>query len=166
VKEYQLLTIRVEDYLASETCFSPCGEREGCTVQFGKEGQKRLFFSFLDSLARKEKQLKEIFSKSNFAEQSQDRRSLFRPPGTLPPGALSDMGTTTGWGSDPPPANSGQFINSVADPGCLSRILPSRISGSWIQKQKEKRGVEELVVMPFFAAINFTKLKIILFLKC
>jgi hypothetical protein len=72
------------------------------------------FSSSSDSLARKEKQLKEIFSKSNFAEQSQERRSLFRPPGTLPPGALSDMGTTTGWGSEPPPAPSGQLKKTMS----------------------------------------------------
>ncbi len=81
--------------------------RNSNLLPFGK--QDHSFFSSSDSLARKEKQLKEIFSKSNFAEQSQDRKSLFRPPGTLPSGALSDMGTTTGWGSDPPPAPSGQF---------------------------------------------------------
>jgi hypothetical protein len=53
---------------------------------------------------------------------------------------------------------------SVADPGCLSRIPGpgSRISdsGSRIQKQQQKRGVKK-----FFVAINFTTLKIILFLK-
>jgi hypothetical protein len=45
---------------------------------------------------------------------------------------------------------------SVADPGCLSRILiftypGSRISdlGSRIQKQQQKRGVKKLVVIPF-----------------
>ncbi len=62
---------------------------------------------------------------------------------------------------------------SVADPGCLSRILdpdfyPSRIPdlGSRIQKQQQKRGMKKLDVIPFFVATNFTKLKIILFLKC
>jgi hypothetical protein len=55
------------------------------------------------------------------------------------------------------------FINSVADPGCLSRILifthpGSRISdpGSRIQKQKQKRGVKKIVVIPFFVATTFT----------
>jgi hypothetical protein len=63
--------------------------------------------------------------------------------------------------------------SSVADPGCLSRITDpdvysSRIPdlGSRIQKQQQKRGVKKLVVIPFFVALNFTKLKIILFLKC
>jgi hypothetical protein len=53
---------------------------------------------------------------------------------------------------------------SVADTGCLSRILifthpESRISdlGSRIQKQEEKRGVNFFVI-PFFVATNFTKL--------
>jgi hypothetical protein len=76
-------------------------------------------------------------------------------------------------------------MSSVADPGCLSRILDpgsripdpgSRISdpgfripdlGSRIQKQQQKRGVKKkFVVKPFFVATNFTKLKIILFFKC
>jgi hypothetical protein len=61
-------------------------------------------------LARKEKQLKEIFSKSNFAEQSQERKQLFLPPGTLPPGGLSDMGTT-GWGAEP--SASGLFSTEL-----------------------------------------------------
>ncbi len=40
-------------------------------------------------------------------------------------------------------------------------------SGSRIQKQQQKRGVEKkLVVIPFYVATNFTKLKIILVLKC
>jgi hypothetical protein len=54
---------------------------------------------------------------------------------------------------------------SVADPGCLSRILIFTFPGSRIQKQKQKRGVKKFVVIPFFVATNFTKLKIILFLK-
>ncbi len=54
--------------------------------------------------------------------------------------------------------------NSNADPGCLSRIpdpdfYPSRIPDPKIATKK-------LVVIPFFVAINFTKLYIILFLKC
>jgi hypothetical protein len=39
--------------------------------------------------------------------------------------------------------------------------------GSRIPKQKQKRGVKKkLVVIPFYVATNFTKLKIILVLKC
>ncbi len=54
-----------------------------------------------------------------------------------------------------------------------SRILifthpGSRISnpGSRIQKQQQKRGVKKIVVITFYVATNFTKLKIILVLKC
>ncbi len=65
---------------------------------------------------------------------------------------------------------------SVADPRCLSRIpdpdfYPSRIPdpGSRIPNPKtaaKERGEKKLVVMPFYVATNFTKLKIILILKC
>jgi hypothetical protein len=69
---------------------------------------------------------------------------------------------------------------SVADLGCLSRIpdpdfYPSRIPdlgsripdlGSRIQKHQQQRGVKKNVVIPFYVATNFTKLKIILVLKC
>jgi hypothetical protein len=61
---------------------------------------------------------------------------------------------------------------SVADPGCLSRIsdpdfYPSRIPdlGSRIQKQVEKRGVENFFFKYFFVATNFPKCKIILFFE-
>jgi hypothetical protein len=64
----------------------------------------------------------------------------------------------------------------VADPGCLSRIpdpdfYPSRIPdlGSQIQDPKtatKERGEKKIVVIPFYVATNFTKLKIILVLKC
>jgi hypothetical protein len=39
--------------------------------------------------------------------------------------------------------------SSVADPGCLSRILIFTHPGSRIQKQQQKRGVKKLVVIPF-----------------
>ncbi len=52
---------------------------------------------------------------------------------------------------------------SVADPRCLSRILNFIHLGSRIQKQQQKRG--KVIVLPFFAATNITKLKIILFLS-
>jgi hypothetical protein len=56
--------------------------------------------------------------------------------------------------------------NSVADPGCLSRILdpdfdPSCIPGPGIriQQQQQKRRREKFVVLPFFVVSNFvTKL--------
>jgi hypothetical protein len=63
---------------------------------------------------------------------------------------------------------------SVADPGCLSRILifyPSRIpdTGSRIPDPKtatKERGEKKFVVIPFYVATNFTKLNIIFVLKC
>jgi hypothetical protein len=58
--------------------------------------------------------------------------------------------------------------DSVADPGCLSRIpdpdfYPSRIPDP---KQQQKRGVKKFVVITFYVATDFTKLQIILVLKC
>ncbi len=63
------------------------------------------------------------------------------------------------------------LYHSVADPGCLSRILIFTHSGSRIQdpgsKNSNKReGVKKKFVILLFVATNFTKLKIILFLKC
>ncbi len=58
------------------------------------------------------------------------------------------------------------LYHSVADPGCLSWILIFTHSGSRIQKQQQKRGGEKKFVILLFVATNFTKLKIILFLKC
>jgi hypothetical protein len=53
---------------------------------------------------------------------------------------------------------------SVADPGCLSRILIFTHPGSRIQKQLQKRGVNKIFfVKHFFVATNFTKC---LFLNC
>jgi hypothetical protein len=49
-------------------------------------------------------------------------------------------------------------MDNVADPGCLSRIPDPETA------TKEVR--QKIVVKPFFVATNFTKLKIILFLKC
>jgi hypothetical protein len=63
----------------------------------------------------------------------------------------------------------------VADPGCISRIpdpdfYPSRIPdlGSRIPDPKTatERGEKKFFVIPFYVATNFTKLKIILVLKC
>jgi hypothetical protein len=48
-------------------------------------------------------------------------------------------------------------VSSVADPGYISRI----------QKQQQKRGVKKkFVVITFYVSTNFTKLQIILVLKC
>jgi hypothetical protein len=65
---------------------------------------------------------------------------------------------------------------SVADPGCLSRIPdpdfdPSRIPdpGSQIPDPKtatKERGEKKFVVITFYVATNFTKLQLILVLKC
>jgi hypothetical protein len=67
-------------------------------------------------------------------------------------------------------------MSSVADPGCLSRIpdpdfYPSRIPdpGSRIPDPKtatKERGEKKFGVILFFVATNFTKLNIILFMKC
>ncbi len=59
---------------------------------------------------------------------------------------------------------SGMFI---PDPGTW--FLPIPNPGSRIPDPKtatNERGEKKLVVIPFFVATNFTKLKIILFLKC
>jgi hypothetical protein len=61
------------------------------------------------------------------------------------------------------------IIDSVADPGCLSRspdpdFFPSRIPDP--KTATKERGEKKLFVIPFYEATNFTKLKIILVLKC
>ncbi len=66
--------------------------------------------------------------------------------------------------------------NSVADSECLSRIpdpdfYPSRIPdlGSRIPDPKtatKERGEKKFDVIPFYVATNFTKLYIILVVKC
>jgi hypothetical protein len=58
--------------------------------------------------------------------------------------------------------------SSVADPGCLSRIpdpdfYPSRIPDP--KTATKERGEKKFLVIPFYVATNFTKLKIILVLK-
>jgi hypothetical protein len=62
---------------------------------------------------------------------------------------------------------------SVADPGCLSRILIFTHPGSRIQDRIpdpktaiKERGEKKFDVIPFYVATNFTKLYIILVLKC
>ncbi len=59
---------------------------------------------------------------------------------------------------------------SVADPGCLSRILifthpGSRISDPGSKNSNKRQVWKKSVVIPFYVATNFTKLKIILVLK-
>jgi hypothetical protein len=54
--------------------------------------------------------------------------------------------------------NRGIFLkSSVADPGCLSRI-----SDPGFKTSTKERGEKKVVVIPFFGATNFTKLKVIL----
>ncbi len=58
---------------------------------------------------------------------------------------------------------------SVADPGCLSRILFFTHPGFRIPDPKtatKERGEKKIVVITFYLATNFTKLQIILVLKC
>ncbi len=67
----------------------------------------------------------------------------------------------------PPRERKKAVKNSVADPGCLSRILIFTHPGSRIQKQQQKRGAKKkFVVLTLYVATNFTKLQIILVLKC
>ncbi len=59
--------------------------------------------------------------------------------------------------------------SSVEDPGCLSRIAdpdfyPSRIPDP--KTATKERDEKKIFVIPFYVATNFTKLKIILVLKC
>jgi hypothetical protein len=59
--------------------------------------------------------------------------------------------------------------NSVADPGCLSRIpdpdfYPSRIPDP--KTATKDRGEKKFVIILFFVVTNFTTLDHILFLKC
>jgi hypothetical protein len=61
-----------------------------------------------------------------------------------------------------------QCYVSVADPGCLSRILdpdfyPFRIPDP--KTARKERG-KKINFKPFFVATNLTKFKIILLLKC
>jgi hypothetical protein len=60
-------------------------------------------------------------------------------------------------------------LSSVADPGCLSRIPDPDFYPSWIPDPKtatKERGEKKLVVLTSYVATNFTKLQIILVLKC
>ena len=60
-------------------------------------------------------------------------------------------------------------VVNVSDPGCLSRIpdpdfYPSRIPDP--KTATKERGEKKFVVITFYVATNFTKLQIILVLKC
>ncbi len=56
-------------------------------------------------------------------------------------------------------------LASVADPGCLSRIVFFIDSWSRIQQQQQNRRRKKISCHSLFVATNFTKFKIILFLN-
>jgi hypothetical protein len=54
----------------------------------------------------------------------------------------------------------------VADPGCLSRIpVPDFLPIPDPKTSTKERGEKKFVLIPFYVARNFTKFKILLFLK-
>jgi hypothetical protein len=58
------------------------------------------------------------------------------------------------------------LFSSVADPGCLTRIPDPDFYPSWIPGPKtaiKSRGEKKIVIIPFFGAINFTKLNYFIF---
>ncbi len=59
-----------------------------------------------------------------------------------------------------------QAVLRIRDVYSGYRILIFTHPGSRIQKQQQKRGVQKNCVIPFYVATNFSKLKIILVLKC
>ncbi len=73
-------------------------------------------------------------------------------------------------GSAPPSVQYVSWFISVADPGCLSRILIFTHPGSQISdpgsKHSKKREGWKKILSYFFVVTNFTKLNIILCLKC
>lgn len=58
-------------------------------------GEKDRRSGIVDNLSRKEKQLKELVSRSSFPQVNQDKKSLFRKPSAT--SGLADMGSTS-WG--------------------------------------------------------------------
>jgi hypothetical protein len=58
------------------------------------------------------------------------------------------------------------LVSSVVDPGCLSRIPDPDFYPSRIPEREQKRVVKKFFCHTFFCSHKFTKLKIILFLKC
>jgi hypothetical protein len=63
----------------------------------------------------------------------------------------------------------GGGLKTTADPGCLSRIPIFTQPGFWIPDRipkQQQRGEKIFFVIPFYVDTNFTKLKIILVLKC
>jgi len=57
-------------------------------------GERNRREGIIDSLSRKDDQLKELVSRSTFKELNQDKKSLFRRP--VPGSGLADMGPTGG----------------------------------------------------------------------
>ncbi len=55
-------------------------------------------------------------------------------------------------------------VSGIRDGYLGSWILSIQNPGSWIQQEQEKRSGEQIVVLPFFVATDFTKLKNSLFL--
>ncbi|XP_023333685.1 syntaxin-8 [Eurytemora carolleeae] len=69
------------------------------------QGERNRREGVLDNFSRKEKQLKELVSRTIFTEVNSDRKTLFRKP--VPGSGIADMGTT-GWGdSSSPPGDGG-----------------------------------------------------------
>jgi hypothetical protein len=64
-----------------------------------------------------------------------------------------------GSGSDPDPGFWWPKNISVADPGCLSRILIFTHPGSRIQKQQQKRGVKKIFCHTFLCTHKFHKIE-------
>jgi hypothetical protein len=58
------------------------------------------------------------------------------------------------------------LFRSVADPGCLSRIPDPDFYPSRIPAARKERGEKIFFFITFYVATNFTKLQIILVLKC
>jgi hypothetical protein len=51
------------------------------------------------------------------------------------------------------------IVPSVADPGCLSRILIFTHPGSRIQKQHQKRGVKKISCHTFYCSHKYHKIE-------
>lgn len=80
--QFKQQVVRLSEKLASEKNGLTSGERTR------REG-------IVDSLSRKEKDLKELVSKTSFRDVDQDKKNLFRRP--VPGGGVANLGKT-GWG--------------------------------------------------------------------
>jgi len=70
-------------------------DKLNCEKQSLTIGEKTRREGIVDSLSRKEKDLKELVSKTSFRDVDQDKRNLFRKP--VPGGGVANLGRT-GWG--------------------------------------------------------------------